>query len=247
MSGEDLKKEAAILDVAPKGHHSRIRKLIVGGVFDTPINSKELVRSLKEKTGKGLPIGYVQIYMKKFLTAGIIHAVKPRGTKQNYWVLASVTRNDALQQIGKTQKVRDIEEELFSSDLLSRLQKDFRHELEELRDNFGRNGNCTAFLLRKILEKLIIKAFLKHQKGPLLEDKASPGGWKGLNSMIEIATQEKHNGAPFLTRRTANEVKGIKFLGDVAAHNPLTSADMTTILPQMPFIVTAYAELAGRL
>src|SRR5208337_2065970 len=117
----------------------------------------------------------------------------------------------------------------------------------ELRDVFGRHGNCSAFLLRKILEKLIIIVFAKNGKEQLLEDSARPGGWKGLKEMIEIAAREKHKGVPFLTGKTANETKGLKFLGDTAAHNPKVSVPMNSIAPQMPFMIIAYEELAALL
>jgi hypothetical protein len=65
--------------------------------------------------------------------------------------------------------------------------------------------------------------------------------------MIEIASREKLNGIPMLIPKTAREIKGIKFLGDTAAHNPLVDVDVNTILPQMPFIITAYEELAKRM
>ncbi len=87
----------------------------------------------------------------------------------------------------------------------------------------------------------------KHGKGNLLEDKARPGGWVGLKDMIETAAREKLNGVPFLVSKTASEIKGIKFLGDTAAHNPLVGVANSTILPQMPYIITAYEELAQRL
>jgi hypothetical protein len=70
---------------------------------------------------------------------------------------------------------------------------------------------------------------------------------EGLKDIIEIAAKEKINGIPFLIPKTANEIKGLKFLGDTAAHNPLVSVDMQTILPQMPYIITAYEELAKHL
>jgi hypothetical protein len=50
-----------------------------------------------------------------------------------------------------------------------------------------------------------------------------------------------------LIPKTANEIKGLKFLGDTAAHNPLVSVDMKTIVPQMPYIITAFEELARHL
>ena len=47
--------------------------------------------------------------------------------------------------------------------------------------------------------------------------------------------------------KTVSKLQGIKFLGDTSAHNPLTNVKMETILPQMPFIITAYEELSNYL
>jgi hypothetical protein len=130
---------------------------------------------------------------------------------------------------------------------VAKLNKDFEDELDELRDNFGKNGLSTAFLLRKILEKLIIIVLGKNGKQHLLRSKNRPDRWLGLDEIIDIAAQEKINGVPFLLPKTAQEIKGIKFLGDTAAHNPLATVDTKTIIPQMPYIITAYEELAKRL
>jgi hypothetical protein len=149
--------------------------------------------------------------------------------------------------IGRTRRVKEIEGELLSDELVKKFGDAFGHEFAELRDNFGKNGNCTAFLLRKILEKLIIIVFSKAGRQHLLEDAARPGRFRGLEEMVKIAAGERQNGLPFLTSRTANEIRGIKFLGDAAAHNPLVGVETASILPQMPFIITAYGELAARL
>jgi hypothetical protein len=124
------------------------------------------------------------------------------------------------------------------------MQKSFAQELGELRDVFGKHGNCAAFLLRKILEKLLVISFRKSGKASLIEDAHKPGGLIGLESMIGLAMRERVNSAPILTGKTGSSIAGIKFLGDTAAHNPMVSVDMADILPQMPFIVTAYKELA---
>lgn len=247
MSGRSLKEKAKSLRVDLQSRYALLQKLIVSGHFDSPVSSEAVVLKIKEKFGKKWKTSYVQTYMKKFMQAEIMHAVKPAGHKGNYWVLASVKREQALGLIGKTRRVREIEEELFSATLMKRLKKSFGRELEELRDNFGKNGNCTAFLLRKILEKLIIIVFSKNGRANLLEDNNRPGGWTGLKDMIEISAREKHNGVSFLVPRTANEIKGIKFLGDTAAHNPLATVEVNTVLPQMPYILTAYEVLAKRL
>jgi hypothetical protein len=247
MSAKALKAKASALPIGAKTNHAILRKMLIDGFFDKAVSSEEVVLGIRESVGDRWKTSHVQTYMKKFMREGIIHAVKPPHSNLNFWVIASVSRPDALKMIGKTQNVKTIEEELFSPRLMAKLKKNFSDELLELRDNFGRNGNCTAFLLRKILEKLIIIVLSKRQKEHLLEDAGRPGGRKGLKEMIEIAAREKVDGVSFLIPKTANEIKGLKFLGDAAAHNPLTSVDMTSILPQMPYMITAYEELSKRL
>jgi hypothetical protein len=247
MSGEALKEKARALQIDPQSRHAMLQKLILDGFFDAPVSSQTVVLGIKERFGKRVRISHIQTYMRKFMQAEVIRAVKPAGHRGNYWVLASVERDPALRLIGKQEKVLEIEDQLFSEKVLKNLRKDFGQELKELESNFGKHGNCTAFLLRKILEKLIIIVLSKHGKASLLEDKARLGGWVGLKDMIEIAAREKLNGVPFLVPKTANEIKGIKFLGDTAAHNPLVGVNNETILPQMPYIITAYEELGERL
>ena len=127
------------------------------------------------------------------------------------------------------------------------LPEDLKLKIEDLKLNFGRSGNCTAFLLRKILEKLIYITFAKHNLISKIEDKSKSGRLIGLEAMISTASLEKVKGAPFLISKTAEEIRGMKFLGDASAHNPLIEVDMKTIIPQMPFIITAYKELTKKL
>lgn len=147
----------------------------------------------------------------------------------------------------KSKRIENIEEQLFSADLITKLGNSFQTEIGDLHLNFGRSGICTAFLLRKILEKEIILAFAKNGISKKIEDRSYTGRIIGLEAMVDTAAREKIIGIPMLTPKTAEKIKGIKFLGDTSAHNPLVSVDMETILPQMPFIITAYKELAERL
>lgn len=247
MFGEALKESARALAITAKSKYACIQALIIEGFFDAPRSSAEVVLMIRSTFGQRWKTAVVQTYMRKFLVARIIHAVSLPNGRENFWVLACVPQLEAIKAIKRVHKVIDLEEVLFSDDLSKRLKKDFGHELAELHDNFGKNGNCTAFLLRKILEKLIIIAVSKQGGEHLLADNGRPGGWKGLKEMIETAAKEKVDGIPFLVPKTANELKGIKFLGDAAAHNPLVGVDMASIVPQMPFIITAYKELATRL
>lgn len=247
MFGKILKEKSCALAIKQGTGYAIIQKLVAESFFDSPVSSEEVAYRISEKLGVKWRISHVQTYVKKFQQAGIVHAVRPVGSRRNYWVLTNVSRAEALQLIGKTHKVREIQEKLFSEDLMRKLRKNLNQELGELHENFGRNGDCTAFLLRKMLEKLIIIAFAKTGRDALLHDAARPGGYRGLKDMIEISAREKVNGVPILIPKTAHELKGLKFLGDTAAHNPLVNVDMTTIIPQMPFMITAYKELAQRL
>ena len=151
-----------------------------------------------------------------------------------------------IQRIPAINKEIDkIEENLFSDELVKKLSKDFSSELDDLKWNFGKSGTCSAFLLRKILEKLIFLTFAKNGIDGKLKD--ASGKFIGLEAMINLTASEKVGGLHFLMPKTAENIKGCKFLGDTAAHNPLTNVDMKTIIPQMPFIITAYEELSKKL
>jgi len=176
-------------------------------------------------------IGVTLLRGKKFLTR--------RGKRGNYQY---IQKKDAV-----SGEVEKIENALFSDDLLKKLGKDFKSEFEDLKLNFGRSGNCTAFLLRKFLEKLIYIAFAHHNLATKLEDKSQTGRLLGLEAMIGVASLEKIKGIPFILPKTAQQIRGIKFLGDTSAHNPLAKVDMETIIPQMPFIIVAYRELAQKI
>jgi hypothetical protein len=139
----------------------------------------------------------------------------------------------------------DILTDVLPDALIKTLGKKFKNEIDDLNLNYGRSGTCTAFLLRKILEKLIYLTFAKNQETQKLINQR--GELVGLQAMLTIASINSVRGKPYLMQKTANAIKGIKFLGDTAAHNPVVTVSMKTIRPEMPFIITAYQELADNL
>ena len=165
--------------------------------------------------------------------------------------------SDFLTRRGKRGKFRYIQKyapkgivltaDILPDELISALGQDFETEIADLRINYGRSGTCTAFLLRKVLEKLIFLTFAKNGEQDKLEDKQRGGELVGLKTMLTLATAIKVAGKPFLMPRTAKEIEGIKFLGDASAHNPLANVSMKTIVPVMPYIITAYTELSKKL
>jgi len=137
-------------------------------------------------------------------------------------------------------------ENIFPRSLLESLQNQFGAEIFDLKLNYGKSGNCTAFTLRKILEKIIFLVFAKN--GIVDKLKNGDGDFVGLKTMVNLATSySSKSGKPFMMPKTGKAINGIKFLGDTSAHNPLTEVDMETIVPSMPYIITAYKELSKSL
>lgn len=167
----------------------------------------------------------------------------------------ALTRSKILTRRGRLGKYKYIQKhpsigntsnkDILPSELLILLKKDFSNEIADLRHNFGKSGTCTAFLLRKILEKLIFLVFTKNGDGEKLYD--SNKQILGLNTLLSLAISCKVHGKPYLLNKTKDSIQGLKFLGDAAAHNPLINVSMDTIYPVMPFIITAYSELASKL
>lgn len=138
-------------------------------------------------------------------------------------------------------------QDVLPDELIKTLSKNFKQELADLKHNFGISGTCSAFLVRKILEKLIFLAFSKNGDGAKLKDTA--GKLIGLQAMLTLASTitPKSTGRPYLMQKTADQIAPIKFLGDAAAHNPLANVPMKTIEREMAYIITAYSELASSL
>lgn len=128
-------------------------------------------------------------------------------------------------------------------DLEKSLGKDFEQELKDLKLVYGRSGDCTAFVFRKMIEKAIFYAFAHNKLISKIEDKSRPNKILNLKALIEVASKEKIGGKPVMTSKTASKLQGSKFLGDSAAHSFLFNVDMEEITPQQPFIIAGLKEL----
>lgn len=123
-----------------------------------------------------------------------------------------------------------------------RLGERFQQEIRELNVAFTYDcGTSGAFLLRKILEKMIVLVLNSNAQSSLLKD--GDGRERGLESLINVCSQNKINNHFILQHQTVQKLLGIKFLGDAAAHNPIANVDLETINPQLPYWVTAIKEL----
>lgn len=222
----------------------RVCKLLNDGEFSDVLSSQKLAHSLNEGPGKKIKVNSLAALMEPLLKEGIvkIKIIGKGGNKRKFWFPGWVDKKQIEFNItGKTSTPDNI----FSEKLVKKLGKDFETELKDITHVYGRSGTCTAFLLRKILEKLIFLAFAKNGLSGKLKGKS--GDFVGLKTMLNLAASNKVDGKPFLMQKTSKEIDGVKFLGDTSAHNPLINVEMKTIIPQMPFIITAYEELSKKL
>lgn len=228
-----------------KGSFSyRVCKLLKEREFSGVLSSQELTHRLNEGAGKKIKVNNLTASMEALLNNDIVR-VKIIGkgkNKRKFWFPGWMDkRKIEFKLTGKTSNP----EEIFSENLVKILGKDFEVDMKDISLVYGKSGTCTAFLLRKILEKLIFLTFSKNTISNKLKN--NDGGFVGLKTMLDLCTKNKINGKPYLMPKTAKETRGIKFLGDTSAHNPLINVDMKTIVPQMPFIITAYEELSTKL
>jgi hypothetical protein len=136
-------------------------------------------------------------------------------------------------------------QDVIPDDVLPVLQKICPSELRDLKHNAGVSGDCTAFLLRKILEKLIFHVFARDKQLDTLKN--AKGHLLGLGAMIGMASSHPVGTKPYLMPKTAEELNGVKFLGDTGVHNPMINVPLKTVNLALPYITVAYQELAKRL
>lgn len=203
------------------------------GFFVDRHTLNDVSQHITKKWGHNFPSADISKALKK------AHFLRRIGKRGNFQYLQKISSTN--------KKIINAEDDLFSDELIKKIGDKFEIEFKDLKLNFRSSGTCTAFLLRKVLEKLIYIVFTRNGIESKIEDKNYPGGLVGLEKMLEIASKEKIKGIPILTPKTVQKIGGVKFLGDISAHNPLINVDIETIIPQMPFIITAYKELAERL
>lgn len=140
-------------------------------------------------------------------------------------------------------KAKQIKKEIFSDSTIKGLNQKFKEDIRELNIVYTSNcGTCTAFMLRKILEKSIYLKFAKNNMLDKLKDK--DGKFFGLDNMLKIASTEKVKGLPILTSKTFENLKSSKFLGDTAVHNFMVNISIEMVERELNYIETALREIS---
>jgi len=218
---------------------NRMRKLILEReIIHNPTTSEEIATKVSELMGRRIYTNYILAYMKPFLNADVVRSKYVDGKTKRIWYGSWVNLKKFRLPMPRG---------VLPQDTVRRLGREFKIEIDGLNLVWGRHGDCTAFLLRKILEKAIYIAFARNRMLHVLKNKGDPKKFVGLQEMIKIAsTTNAKNGTPFLSTKVANELKGIKFLGDTAAHDFLYNVQMKDIEREMVYISIALGQLSGK-
>ena len=210
-----------------------LRELILNKeILHKLTTSEEIRQKFYEVTGKELPITSIAPFMHIFLAKRTVRKKKIAG--KVLWFGAWVKPS----QIDVTKTALPFQ------GLMNVYKKEFKKEFQDLQYVFGNSGTCTAFLLRKILEKAVFLALVRNKVDEKDLREPSSGKYFGLDALLNVAAITKVRGVPILLPRTIKMIQGLKFLCDAAAHNYLINVDMEDIIPQLPFITTALRELA---
>jgi len=156
------------------------------------------------------------------------------------------------------EEFRKLEEEFSESKIVvktneleeisSVLGKDFDKEIAELKIAFLQQPNCTAFLMRKILEKALFNVICKSTaKTNIQTYKSQRGGLPQLSDMLSWAQNAQIGNKHIISPSTLKNIAGAKFLGDVSAHNYLISVSFEDLKLEITPWRIAIKELAVNL
>jgi hypothetical protein len=85
-----LQKVKAMLP-RPETLAAYIQSLALQGLFDSPVQSRDVIREVRNRFGRRFPVSYVQTYMKPFLREGVLRGEDSPNKEGNVWCGAWVT------------------------------------------------------------------------------------------------------------------------------------------------------------
>jgi len=101
----------------------------------------------------------------------------------------------------------------------------FEKEISELKIALIHQPNCGAFLMRKIMEKLLFIIITKSNYKIYIDNfkRDNEGELPSMKNLLNWAQTAEINNIHIATPRNLKNFQGSKFLGDTAAHNYLIS------------------------
>ena len=148
----------------------------------------------------------------------------------------------------KAPKNKGIKKESNLKEIKECLGSAFEKEIKELEIVSNICPNCTAFLMRKILEKLLFITISKsNNKKAIDRIKTSQSRLPNLSELLNIARSSEIDDKHILAPKNIDKLGGSKFLGDTSAHDYLTSVSFEDISNEISIWRISIKQLCGSL
>ena len=132
-------------------------------------------------------------------------------------------------------------------EISSILRPSLEREIFELKIAFIHQPDCTAFLLRKILEKLLFIILSKSNKKQKIVESKKKDKLPNLTELLNLAKSAEIENVHILSPKNIVKLNGSKFLGDVSAHDYLTNVSFEDIKQEISVWRISIKELAKNL
>ncbi len=133
-------------------------------------------------------------------------------------------------------------------EISSCLGDSFKKEMQELKIVMNNCSNCTAFLMRKILEKLLFIVISKSdRKEDIKKLKEKEERLPNLTKLLNLSKNAEINNMHIISPKNINNLEGSKFLGDVASHDYLTDVSFEDIKQEISVWRISIKELSKNL
>jgi hypothetical protein len=107
-TADHLRDLARNMDLQKGGKHECLRRLIIGGYFDSGQTTDQLITEIRQTSGVRIRPGEVHAYMKKFLNKGILRTVHNEHSHASLWVLACEEAVKAAKTVGQSHPKEEI-------------------------------------------------------------------------------------------------------------------------------------------
>lgn len=145
----------------------------------------------------------------------------------------------------RTPKEKGIKKESNFKEIKECLGDSFKKEMNEFEVVSNMCPNCTAFLMRKILDKLLFIVLSKSDKHEKIKEFKENYQLPQLSELINMVSSAEIDHKHVISPKTLQRIKGAKFLGDNAAHNYLASVSFEDITFEISYWRTAIKELSS--
>ncbi|GEM_PF-3292039 len=144
-------------------------------------------------------------------------------------------KNKGWKQI-RAAKEMGVKKESNLEEIKASLGNAFIREMEELELISATCPSSTAFMMRKILEKLLFITISKSNKKQDITDiRTNKNRLPKLSELINIARVAEINNKHIIAPKNIEKIEGSKFLGDTSAHDYLTSVSFEDITNEISF------------